>query len=124
MFHLTLCPALIDNIGRFREKVYMDIIFQKCSRLFVLATIIKGSNTEVLQFTEYLSFSISLEVWEVVKGLLFFQNLSKKGAKVSFVFFIAHKMKWQELMMKIKCRRVIFQVPGKEKVHALQYFEI
>ena len=62
MFHLPMRPTLMDNIGRFHEKVYMDIIFQKCSRLFVLATIIKSSNTEVLQFTEYLSFSISLEV--------------------------------------------------------------
>ena len=86
MFHLPLCPALIDNIGRFREKVYMDIIFQKCSRLFVLATIIKGSNTEVLQFTEYLSFSISLEVWEVVKGLLFFQKFIQKRGKSVICF--------------------------------------
>ena len=40
---------------------------------------------------------------------------------MSFIFFIAHKLKWPELMMKIECRRVVF---GEEKVYVLVYVEI
>ena len=39
--------------------------------------------------------------------VVFSKKLSiKKG---SFIFSIAHKMKWQELMMKIEFRRVVFK---------------
>ena len=37
--------AIVEE--RFREKVYMDFIFQKCFRVF-FATIIKSIDTEVL----------------------------------------------------------------------------